>query len=232
MAKRKVENQIDTIVSLALGSRPRQKGLQGCRPRGSPGVKAKRPQRCGPKGNPGVTSHTPGNIKMCEGVWGSEHSHSQGNSHFGRWSLRGRPKLQRVILGVKTQWLVAFFISLESSWNLDVYNRLALLIQTFETQVMAKRRAKSQTANLTPDQKKSGIDPIYLVANNVSHTVEKLSTRATTLLEIAPRSEVCSQSYGVPKSRESPLAQFRDSHSGVPGEKSHLDVGFVASHRV
>jgi hypothetical protein len=28
------------------------------------------------------------------------------------------------------------------------------------------------------------------------------------------------------------VAQFQDSHSGVPGEKSHLDVGSVASHRV
>jgi hypothetical protein len=37
-----------------------------------------------------------------------------------------------------------------------------LFIQTSKTQVMAKRRAESQTTNLTPDQKKSGIDPIYL----------------------------------------------------------------------
>jgi len=37
-------------------------------------------------------------------------------------------------------------------------------------------------ANLTPDQKKSRIDLIYLVANNVRHTIEKLSTRTTTLL--------------------------------------------------
>jgi hypothetical protein len=36
---------------------------------------------------------------------------------------------------------------------------------------MAKRRAGSQIANLTPDQKKSGIDPIHLVADNVPHTV-------------------------------------------------------------
>jgi hypothetical protein len=47
---------------------------------------------------------------------------------------------------------------------------------------MAKRRAGSQIASLTPDQKKSGIDPIYLAADNVPHIVEKLSTRATTLL--------------------------------------------------
>jgi hypothetical protein len=44
---------------------------------------------------------------------------------------------------------------------------LALLLWTFETQVMAKRRVESQTANLTPDQKKLGIDPIYLAADNL-----------------------------------------------------------------
>jgi hypothetical protein len=51
-----------------------------------------------------------------------------------------------------------------------------------KTQVMAKRRSGSRIASLTPDHKKSGIDPIYLAAGGVSHIVEKLSTRATTLL--------------------------------------------------
>jgi len=37
---------------------------------------------------------------------------------------------------------------------------------------MAKRRAKSQTGNLTSDRKKSGIDPIYLAAEGVPHTLE------------------------------------------------------------
>jgi hypothetical protein len=83
---------------------------------------------------------------------------------------------------VKIQWLVAFFISLESFWNLDVLNGLALLIWTSETHVMVKRRAGNQTANLTPDQKKLGIDPIYLASDNVRHIVGKFSTRATTLL--------------------------------------------------
>jgi hypothetical protein len=45
-----------------------------------------------------------------------------------------------------------------------------------------KEGAGSRTTSLTPDQKKSGIDPIYLATNNVTHTVGKLSTRATTLL--------------------------------------------------
>ncbi len=80
---------------------------------------------------------------------------------------------------------MAFFISLESSWNIDVSNGLTLFIWTFETQVMAKRRARSQIANLTPDQKKSGIETIYLAVDNVRHIVEKLLMRATTLLETA-----------------------------------------------
>jgi hypothetical protein len=57
---------------------------------------------------------------------------------------------------------------------------------TFLTQVMAKRRAGSQTTNLTGnlilDQKKLGIDPIYLAARGVPHIVGKLLMRATTLL--------------------------------------------------
>jgi hypothetical protein len=85
---------------------------------------------------------------------------------------------------------------------------------------------------LPPDQKKSRIDPIYLATDNVQHTVGKLSTRATTLLQTAPRSKVCSQSYAAPKSRESRLAWFRDSHAGVLGEKSHLDVGPVERSKV
>jgi hypothetical protein len=39
------------VATLALGLRPRQKGLQGC----------------GPKGSSGVTSHTPGSVRKCEG---------------------------------------------------------------------------------------------------------------------------------------------------------------------
>jgi hypothetical protein len=40
---------------------------------------------------------------------------------------------------------------------------------------MAKRRAESQIASLTSDQKKSRIDPIYLAADDVPHTIGMLS---------------------------------------------------------
>jgi len=57
---------------------------------------------------------------------------------------------------------------------------------------MPKRRDGSQTASLISDQKKSRIDPIYLATEGVRHIVENFSTRATTLLETASRSEVYS----------------------------------------
>jgi hypothetical protein len=47
---------------------------------------------------------------------------------------------------------------------------------------MAKRKVGSQIGNLTLDHKMSGIDPISVRAGGVQHTIEKLSTRATTLL--------------------------------------------------
>jgi hypothetical protein len=47
---------------------------------------------------------------------------------------------------------------------------------------MAKRIIMSQIANLIPNHKKLGITLIYLCSGAVQHTVEKLSTKATTLL--------------------------------------------------
>jgi len=80
---------------------------------------------------------------------------------------------------------------------------------------MAKRRAGSQTTNLTPNQKKSEIDPIYLFVDGVRHTIGKLSTTTTTLLQIASQSEACKvmglQSCGSPN-----LGDF----VGVPGQKA------------
>jgi len=61
------------VATLALGSRPRQRELQGCGPKESPGVKPRgspgvKPRGCPgvkPRGSPGVTSHTPGSVRKC-----------------------------------------------------------------------------------------------------------------------------------------------------------------------
>jgi hypothetical protein len=46
------------------------------------------------------------------------------SSHFGSWSFNGLSNFQRTNAGVKTHWIEASLISLESSWNLDVQNGL------------------------------------------------------------------------------------------------------------
>jgi len=65
------------VTTLALGLRPRQRGCKvTSQEKGSPGVKTKALQGCGPRGSSGVkarrsprvTSHIPGNVKKCEGV--------------------------------------------------------------------------------------------------------------------------------------------------------------------
>jgi hypothetical protein len=71
-----------------------------------------------------------------------------------------------------------------------------------ETQVMVKRKVESQTGNLTLDHRKSGIDPISLRTGGMQHAIRKLLTRATTSLQTLSRSEVCTWSYSLAKSRE------------------------------
>ncbi len=61
----------------------------------------------------------------------------------------------------------------------------------------------------------SGIDPISSRVGGMQHTIRKLSTRAITFLQNSLQSEVWTQSYGPPKSHESHMWEFQDSHLGV-----------------
>ncbi len=94
-----------------------------------------------------------------------------------KWGL-GSPwrllKLQSLITGVKTPRIGVFFISLENYQSVNVENGLVWAIWTFATQVMAKRKAKSQTGSLTPDHQKLRIDLTPMHAGWVWHTVEKI----------------------------------------------------------
>jgi hypothetical protein len=104
-------------------------------------------------------------------------------SKLGTWSPLGLPKTHSLITRVQTPRIEMFLISLERSWSVDVQNGLAWVIWTSEAQVMGKRRAGSQTSSSTPDHKKSEIDPILTCDGGMQHGVEKLSTRATRLVQ-------------------------------------------------
>jgi hypothetical protein len=67
---------------------------------------------------------------------------------------------------------------------------------------------------------KVGNWPDFLACRWRATYLGKLSTRATTLLQTSSQSEVFRKSYGPPKSRESQVWEFRDSHLGVPEQKA------------
>jgi hypothetical protein len=94
------------------------------------------------------------------------------------------------------------FISLESYRILYVENGLAWATWTFATQVMAKRKAGSQFDS-RPLKVANRPTPVH--AGGVQHTVRKLSTRATSLLQISSQLEVWAKSYSPAKLQESKL---------------------------
>jgi len=69
-------------------------------------TKARACKVTGQEGSPGVTLHAPGSVGKCEGM--NPHT-----SELPLWefSLGGLPNFQRVIAGVKIQWIEEFLIS-------------------------------------------------------------------------------------------------------------------------
>jgi hypothetical protein len=87
-----------------------------------------------------------------------------------------------------------------------------MTIWVLKTQVMAKRRIKSQIAKFARHHQKSRIAMIYLHAGGVQHIFKKLSTWVIVLLQTSLHSEVCTKNYGPPKPLES---QFGNLKLGV-----------------
>jgi len=104
---------------------------------------------------------------------------------------------------------------------------------------MAKRRAGSQTASLTPDHKKSRIDPQKVKNRPLPDVRFESATRRWKALE---------ESYNFSSDRIAiqglieklwgskvagvPFGAISGLSLGSPGKNSHLDVAFVESCRV
>ncbi len=110
-----------------------------------------------------------------------------------------------------------------------------MAIWTFVAQVMGKRRAGSQTDNLTPDHKNSGIDLFPTSELRVRYVIGKISTRATSLVQTSLRSDLAVGSYEPPKSRDSTRDNFGTISGlqlGSPENLCHLDVAPTGRHRI
>ncbi len=148
----------------------------------------------------------------CRRVWGNEPSQSQVTSHFGSWSLDGFLNLQKMISGIKNHWIEEFLISLKRSWNLNGWNGFAWPIWVIKTQVMAKRRARSQFDSRPLKVKNR---PVFLTYrwHATYHWKDldkgyKFSSNLTLIRGF--HTKLCaSKIIGVP------ILGFRDSHLGV-----------------
>jgi hypothetical protein len=87
-------------------------GINNCRnPSFGLAPKAKGLQGCGPRGSPGVTSHTLGNVGKCVRV--NLHT-PKATPTLGNGVPVDSQNFRERFEGVKTQWLMVFFISLEN----------------------------------------------------------------------------------------------------------------------
>jgi hypothetical protein len=78
-------------------------------------------------------------------------AHTFPSGLLGSWNSDGFSNFQRVISGIKIHCIKKFFIPSENSWDANVLNGFTWPNQIFITQLMAKRRAKNQSANFIPD---------------------------------------------------------------------------------
>jgi len=107
-----------------------------------------------------------------------------------------------------------------------------LLIWTFETQVMAKRRVGSRTTNLTPDHKKSGIDPIYLATGGrATYRWKALDESYNFALDHIAIRGLLAKLWGS-KVAGVPFGAISGLPVGSPGKNNHLDVASMESCRV
>jgi hypothetical protein len=167
----------------SFGLATKAKGLQGCGRRGrKPGSQGKGIARLRAKRKPG--SHITYS-RECKKVWGS----------VKEWTLTFPRQLP--LWEMESRWTLETSESNCRGQNPTTYGVVYIIGKLLERRCLkwarivhldiwnisyGQKKAGSQTANLTPDHKKSGIDPIYLAAGGVPHIVVKLSTRATTLL--------------------------------------------------
>jgi len=107
-------------------------------------TKAKGLQRCGPRGSPGATSYTSGSVGKCEGVFLTL------LGQFPLWEMESRrtPETSKSNLRAQNSMACVVLYIIGKLLERKCLNRLALFIWTSKTQIMDKRRAGSQTANL------------------------------------------------------------------------------------
>jgi len=203
------------VATLVLGLRPRQRELQGCRPRGSPGV----------------TSHTPGSARKCEGVWRSEHSHSKATPTLGdglpvdsrnfRERLQGSNLHGSCVLYIIGKLLERRCLKWARLAHLDIWNTSYGQKKGQESNCQFDSRPQKVGNRPLPDVR-FGSATRRWKALDESYNFSSGRIAIQGLLAKLWGSKVPGVPFGA--ILRLPL--------GSPGKNSHLDVGSVESHRV
>jgi hypothetical protein len=168
-------------------------------------TKARACKVVGQERSPWVKFHAPESAKECEGM--NHHTpkwipcwelKSWWTPESSKWDCRGQNLLA---------WRVLYIIGNLLKLKCLKWVRIAYL-DIWTHKLWSKKR---------PGIKLTRIDLIFWRAGDVRYTVGKLLMRVTTLFQTSSKLEVCTRSYVPPKSWESQLWEFRNSHLGVLG---------------
>jgi hypothetical protein len=152
---------------------------------------------------------------------------------FPLWELESEwtPKFLDNITGVKTHWIETVFISLKSSWNLDVWNGFAWPIWTSETQVMVKRKPGIKLAVwlLTTKSRESTQFPCLQVACHILLEIFRWGLQCYVRPILIGGLQT---SLWAPKVVGVQSLKISGFSLGSLGRKCHLDVIIMERHRV
>jgi hypothetical protein len=131
-------------------------------------------------------------------------------------------KVQRAISGIKTQWLVVLFISLESSWNSDVSNESHCSFGHLKHKLWPKQG---------PRVIKSRESTRFTYLQNATYRWKALNESYNFAFDHTLIRGLLAKLWGS-KVVGLPTWAISGLPLGSPKTKSHLDVGSMASHRI
>jgi hypothetical protein len=170
----------------------------------------------GQRGDSGVTSHVPKSAKNVK------ESTLSLPSEFSWWQLESQMDFRNFIewfLGQNSMACGFFYIIGKLLERKCVKWACIAHLNIWNTSYGQKNGRKSNWQfDCWPQKVKNW--PDLLIYRRCATYCWKLLTKATTFLQIASRSEVCSQNYEAPKSREFQLGWFWDSQLGVLRQKA------------
>ncbi len=146
-------------------------------------------------------------------MWGNEPSHPKWTFILRVGVPNGLLNIQRAITKVRTQWIEAFFISLERSWNVDVWN--GLIWPIWNTNYGQKKGQESNWQFDSRPLKVKNYHDFLMCRWCATYCWKDLDKGYNFVLDLIAIKGLHAKLWAH-KVVESQLWEFRDSHLGGP----------------